>query len=141
MKTPTNFIPIIGPLYADDLQKGDKNHFIGRNFTNDKHVKLDNYDLAFILFHEMQGHIKNRTGDPDTDHDKLGNTYLSAGLGLWYYDEWEEKNKTIVTYGTVSWSVFKQILEQKVKDGKGTTQNNKDLKYMNDYEKSQQDNN
>jgi len=21
MKTPTNFIPIIGPLYADDLQK------------------------------------------------------------------------------------------------------------------------
>jgi hypothetical protein len=22
MKTPTNFIPIIGPLYADDLQGG-----------------------------------------------------------------------------------------------------------------------
>ena len=25
MKTPTNFIPIIGPLYADDLQSNRNN--------------------------------------------------------------------------------------------------------------------
>ncbi|MBN9294098.1 MAG: hypothetical protein J0G96_08985 [Flavobacteriia bacterium] len=44
----------------------------------------------------------------------------------------------VVNYGTDSWNIFKQILEKKINDGKGSEQNIKDLKYMKEYEAGQE---
>jgi len=120
------------------LRQGDINHFVGRNFTNNKHIDLDEYDLAFILYHEMKSHIQDRTESVDGDHDKFGNKRYIQGMGLWYFDEWDNTKKMVVNYGTDSWNIFKQILEKKINDGKGSDQNIKDFKYMNSYEKEQE---
>jgi RHS repeat-associated protein len=122
-----------------NFKGGGKNHFVGRNFTENLNSKLDKYDLAFIMFHEISAHIKNTTGDADKDHDKFGSSAAGTGMKLWTYNEWEEKYETIVKYGTDSWTVFKEILKAKVNDGNGTGQNKEDLKYMEDYEKSQEE--
>jgi hypothetical protein len=56
MKTPTNFIPIIGPLYADDLHtvkhsiELEKNTFLKTTLLHYYHKKnlgqLSKYDIA-----------------------------------------------------------------------------------------------
>lgn len=37
-----------------------------------KKMVYNNYDLAESIYHEMDSHIENRTGDPDLDHTKYG---------------------------------------------------------------------
>ena len=117
------------------FKDGDKNNLIGRNFTNNLHAQYDEYDLAFVLYHEMKAHVKSGTGSPSDEHAKFGNYGYVKGMQLWYYDKDLGQSIMIVQPGTDAWKAFKEILAKKVADGKGTTTNVKDLKYMNDWDK------
>jgi RHS repeat-associated protein len=101
--------------------KSGKVNFIGRNFTDDKNLRFDEYDLAMVMYHEMNAHIKNRTGSPDKDHKKFGSDCHMAGMKLWYSDPFnpDGSNKSmVVQYGTDSWVAFRDILSLKIADGK-----------------------
>ena len=39
---------------------------------NEKKVGYSNYDLTESVYHEMDAHIENTTGDADADHTKYG---------------------------------------------------------------------
>jgi RHS repeat-associated protein len=116
-------------------QDGDADNFIGLNNTDNRQNKLDKYDLAFILYHEAQAHIKGRTGEPSKEHYNFGNYAFGTGMQLWYYDKKLGQYQTAVRPGTDSWKAFKEILQIKVSDGKGTEKNKEDLNYMINYDK------
>ncbi len=103
---------------------------IGLNTTDDKHRKLDNYDLAFAMYHEIYAHVKLAKSETTkaTQHRSFGNYTYAPGMGL--YDS-EIVGGSLVIQGSEAWKIFKQILELKVKNGDGTEQNKKDLKQMN----------
>ncbi len=116
-----------------NYNENEVNYFVGRNFTNGINSLLDEYDLAFVLYHEFKAHIADGIGNGKVEHQAFGSFKFIPGMKLF-----DKENKTVVDYGTDSWSIFKQILSKKIADGKGTKTNIKDLKYMKDYEVSQE---
>lgn len=87
--------------------------------------RLDKYDMAFALFHEMKAHLDNDKGSPDDQHSKFGNFSYSPGLSLN-----DAQGLPNFTEGSDAWKFLEQLLTTKIKDGNGTNQNKKDLEYM-----------
>jgi len=98
---------------------------------------LDKYDMAMVIFHEMRAHMDNNKGSADDQHAKFGNFDLAPGLALH-----DEGGLLRFTPGSDAYNFVRQLLTLKIKDGKGTDENKKDLKemvqYMNDQQKKKQ---
>jgi RHS repeat-associated protein len=84
--------------------------------------KLDKYDLAFAIFHELRAHISGAVGDENKEHEAFGGATMNRGLLIH-----NSKGKLIFEVGSEAWNMAKELLQMKIKDGIGTDRNKKDL--------------
>jgi hypothetical protein len=103
---------------------------VGLNTTDNQHLGYDKYDLAFAMYHEIYAHVKlgKTLKNGGSEHSQFGNTYYTKGMGL--YDE-DIVGGTLMVQGSPAWKFFKQLLELKIKNGDGTSENKSDLKKIN----------
>jgi len=105
-------------------------NIVGLNTTDYQNTGYDKYDLAFVMYHEIYAHIKlgKTLKNGAAEHRQFGNTFYTKGMAL--YDG-DIVGGSLMVQGTEAWKVFKQILELKIKNGDGTSQNKTDLQTMN----------
>jgi RHS repeat-associated protein len=93
--------------------------------------KLDKYDLAFAIFHEMKAHISGDVNYANKEHKAFGGPTMIPGLLIH-----DSKGKLIFDLKSDAWNMAKELLQLKIKDGNGTAQNKKDLAEMTKIEQN-----
>lgn len=87
--------------------------------------KLDKYDLAFAVFHEMRAHVTGALNDESKEHSNFGTYAAAPGLNIHFDD-----GRIMFKMGSDAWNMAKDLLQLKIHDGNGTNQNVADLVEM-----------
>jgi hypothetical protein len=80
------------------------------------------YPMAFAIYHEMKAHINNDLGDANKEHQAFGGSTMIPGLLIH-----NSNGKIIYALGSDAWNEMKQLLQLKIGDGNGSSQNARDL--------------
>jgi RHS repeat-associated protein len=131
-KINLDYSPAYAPFNGHDVEKSKGREVDVLGVDQGNVGKLDKYDLAFALYHEMRAHLDNEKG-ADADHAIFGGKSMIAGLGIH-----DNSGNLIFRPQSDAWNETEQLLTQKIMDGNGTKQNVADLLLMQTTDKKNQ---